>query len=52
MQHDTIRYDTIRYDTIRYDVGTLLPVVLDADLVDMEMGTGVVKVTPAHDPVG
>ena len=28
----------------------LLPIVLDAALVNMELGTGVVKVTPAHDP--
>ena len=26
------------------------PVVLDADLVEREFGTGVVKVNPAHDP--
>lgn len=27
-----------------------IPIVLDADLVDMELGTGAVKLTPAHDP--
>lgn len=27
-----------------------LPIVLDPDLVDMELGTGVVKITPSHDP--
>jgi len=27
----------------------LLPIVLDADLVDPEQGTGAVKITPAHD---
>jgi len=27
-----------------------VPIILDAELVDMEFGTGVVKVTPAHDP--
>ncbi|MFW6051667.1 MAG: valine--tRNA ligase [Myxococcota bacterium] len=27
-----------------------VPVITDAELVDMEFGTGVVKVTPAHDP--
>lgn len=30
--------------------GRLVPVVADAELVDPEMGTGAVKVTPAHDP--
>lgn len=29
--------------------GTLIPVIGDAELVDMNLGTGVVKVTPAHD---
>lgn len=27
-----------------------LPIVADAELVDMAFGTGVVKITPAHDP--
>ncbi|KAF9311007.1 hypothetical protein BG003_007889 [Podila horticola] len=27
-----------------------LPIICDPELVDMEFGTGVVKVTPAHDP--
>ncbi len=27
-----------------------IPIICDAELVDMEFGTGVVKVTPAHDP--
>ena len=27
-----------------------IPIVCDADLVDMEFGTGAVKITPAHDP--
>ncbi|KAJ0407694.1 hypothetical protein ATCC90586_001876 [Pythium insidiosum] len=30
--------------------GQQLPIVLDDALVNMELGTGVVKVTPAHDP--
>ena len=29
--------------------GRLLPIIADAELVDMEMGTGAVKITPAHD---
>jgi valyl-tRNA synthetase len=31
-------------------VGRRIPIVGDAILVDMEFGTGAVKVTPAHDP--
>ena len=27
-----------------------LPIVLDAEFVDMSFGTGAVKITPAHDP--
>jgi len=27
-----------------------IPIVTDAELVDMEFGTGAVKITPAHDP--
>ena len=27
-----------------------IPVILDAELVDMAFGTGAVKITPAHDP--
>jgi valyl-tRNA synthetase len=30
--------------------GRLLPVITDAELVDMSFGTGAVKITPAHDP--
>jgi valyl-tRNA synthetase len=30
--------------------GEPLPIVLDDKLVNMELGTGVVKITPAHDP--
>eukprot|EP01025_Chloroclados_australasicus_P060277 TRINITY_DN771_c5_g1_i1.p1 TRINITY_DN771_c5_g1~~TRINITY_DN771_c5_g1_i1.p1 ORF type:complete len:1316 (-),score=198.99 TRINITY_DN771_c5_g1_i1:331-4227(-) len=30
--------------------GRKLPIVCDAELVDMEFGTGAVKITPAHDP--
>mmetsp|Transcript_6107 Transcript_6107/g.16564 ORF Transcript_6107/g.16564 Transcript_6107/m.16564 type:complete len:1021 (+) Transcript_6107:92-3154(+) len=31
-------------------VDRLIPVICDAELVQMEFGTGAVKVTPAHDP--
>ncbi len=30
--------------------GREIPIILDAELVDMKLGTGAVKVTPAHDP--
>ena len=30
--------------------GRKLPIILDAELVDMSFGTGAVKITPAHDP--
>eukprot|EP00764_Aduncisulcus_paluster_P014275 gnl/Carplike_NY0171/822_a1131_712.p1 GENE.gnl/Carplike_NY0171/822_a1131_712~~gnl/Carplike_NY0171/822_a1131_712.p1 ORF type:complete len:989 (-),score=343.83 gnl/Carplike_NY0171/822_a1131_712:1347-4016(-) len=30
--------------------GRKLPIILDAELVEMEFGTGAVKITPAHDP--
>jgi len=30
--------------------GRKIPVIADAELVDMEFGTGAVKITPAHDP--
>lgn len=30
--------------------GRRLPIITDAELVDMEFGTGAVKITPAHDP--
>jgi valyl-tRNA synthetase len=30
--------------------GRRIPIITDAELVDMEFGTGAVKITPAHDP--
>ncbi len=30
--------------------GRRMPIITDAELVDMAFGTGAVKVTPAHDP--
>ncbi len=30
--------------------GRMIPIIADAQLADPEMGTGAVKVTPAHDP--
>eukprot|EP00775_Hariotina_reticulata_P010346 gene10346-10503_t len=30
--------------------GRRIPIIADAELVDMEFGTGAVKITPAHDP--
>lgn len=30
--------------------GRKVPIIQDAELVDMSFGTGAVKITPAHDP--
>ena len=30
--------------------GRRIPIITDAELVDMSFGTGAVKITPAHDP--
>jgi valyl-tRNA synthetase len=30
--------------------GRKIPIICDAELVDMSFGTGAVKITPAHDP--
>eukprot|EP00768_Dysnectes_brevis_P007986 gnl/Dysnectes_brevis/69_a86_4242.p1 GENE.gnl/Dysnectes_brevis/69_a86_4242~~gnl/Dysnectes_brevis/69_a86_4242.p1 ORF type:complete len:1031 (+),score=501.69 gnl/Dysnectes_brevis/69_a86_4242:35-3127(+) len=30
--------------------GRLIPIIFDSELVDMEFGTGAVKITPGHDP--
>lgn len=30
--------------------GRRVPIIQDAELVDMSFGTGAVKITPAHDP--
>ncbi len=30
--------------------GRKVPIIPDAELVDMSFGTGAVKITPAHDP--
>ena len=30
--------------------GRRIPIITDAELVDMAFGTGAVKITPAHDP--
>jgi valyl-tRNA synthetase len=48
---DDARYATLGADArVRHPLtGRELPVVRDAALVDMQFGTGVVKVTPAHD---
>ena len=48
---DDARYRHLHGKYVRHPfVGRLIPVILDAELVDPEFGTGVVKVTPAHDP--
>jgi valyl-tRNA synthetase len=48
---DDERYRHLHGKYVRHPfVDRMIPVVLDAELVDPEFGTGVVKVTPAHDP--
>ncbi|HSN82973.1 MAG TPA: valine--tRNA ligase [Polyangiales bacterium] len=45
------RYRHLHGKYVRHPfVDRLIPVILDGELVDPELGTGVVKVTPAHDP--
>jgi valyl-tRNA synthetase len=44
------RYRHLHGKYVRHPfVDRLIPVILDEELVDPELGTGVVKVTPAHD---
>ncbi|MGD8609205.1 MAG: valine--tRNA ligase [Myxococcales bacterium] len=48
---DDARYRHLHGKYVRHPfVDRLIPVILDAELVDPKLGTGVVKVTPAHDP--
>ena len=45
------RYTSFKGKHVVHPVnGRRIPIILDAELVDMEFGTGAVKVTPAHDP--
>ena len=45
------RYKSFHGKSLIHPVtGRKMPIILDAELVDMEFGTGAVKVTPAHDP--
>lgn len=45
------RYKHLHGKTVRHPfVDREIPIICDAELVDMKFGTGVVKVTPAHDP--
>eukprot|EP01126_Amoeba_proteus_P064668 TRINITY_DN9079_c0_g1_i18.p1 TRINITY_DN9079_c0_g1~~TRINITY_DN9079_c0_g1_i18.p1 ORF type:complete len:428 (-),score=89.51 TRINITY_DN9079_c0_g1_i18:71-1303(-) len=48
---DDVRYkDYHNRQAVNPLTATVIPIVTDSILVNMEMGTGVVKVTPAHDP--
>lgn len=48
---DDERYKKFHGKFVKHPFSTrLLPIVCDAVLVDMNFGTGAVKVTPAHDP--
>ncbi len=47
---DDERYKALHGKFVKHPiVDRLIPVIKDAELVDQEFGTGVVKVTPAHD---
>ncbi len=48
---DDKRYEGLAGKTVVLPLlGREIPIIADAKLVSMEFGTGVVKVTPAHDP--
>jgi len=48
---DDARYTSFHGKMLIHPVtGRKMPIILDAELVDMDFGTGAVKVTPAHDP--
>jgi valyl-tRNA synthetase len=48
---DDPRYQPFHGKSVRHPfVDRLIPIICDAELVDPKFGTGVVKVTPAHDP--
>jgi valyl-tRNA synthetase len=48
---DDERYKHLHGKFVKHPfLGRKIPIVTDAVLVDMKFGTGVVKVTPAHDP--
>ncbi|KAL5522197.1 VAS1 [Sanghuangporus sanghuang] len=48
---DDARYKHLHGKFARHPfVNRRLPIVTDAEAVDMEFGTGAVKITPAHDP--
>ena len=48
---DDERYKTVVGKFLVHPInGRRIPVIADAELVDMDFGTGAVKITPAHDP--
>ena len=49
---DDPRYRHLHYRLVRHPLipGLTIPVVPDAELVNPALGTGAVKITPAHDP--
>ncbi|RLB53862.1 MAG: valine--tRNA ligase [Deltaproteobacteria bacterium] len=48
---DDERYKHLHGKKVKHPfVDRMIPIISDAELVDMEFGTGCVKVTPAHDP--
>lgn len=50
-KYTTHRYTAMHGNFVVHPVdGRRLPIICDAELVDMSFGTGAVKITPAHDP--
>ncbi|KAG1178588.1 hypothetical protein G6F70_001595 [Rhizopus microsporus] len=48
---DDERYKSLHGKFVYHPIhGNKIPIICDKELVDMEFGTGVVKITPAHDP--
>ena len=48
---DLLRYKQLHGSCVVHPLdGRKIPIIQDAELVDMSFGTGAVKITPAHDP--
>jgi valyl-tRNA synthetase len=48
---DDLRYKSLIGHTVTHPLdGRQLPIIGDAEIVDMGLGSGAVKITPAHDP--
>jgi valyl-tRNA synthetase len=48
---EDVRYKAVQGKFVVHPFnGRKIPIIVDAELVDMSFGTGAVKITPAHDP--